>query len=122
MFRQTSEKRREYLSEYLEFLLAMNEAISESDVVYTFLHCLMRDEQDLRVMKEGKNGRLPVLFSRLYLCCLIRYTFETSTNQFGFKMHSTDVKIRTLAPREDGKRDDRTSIEMHGIVEFAIFS
>ena len=63
------------------------------------------------------NGRLPVLFSRLYLCRLIRYTFETSTNQFGFKMRSTDVKIRTLAPQEDGKRDDWVPIYMYGIIE-----
>ena len=33
----------------------MDVHISESDVVYTFLHCLLRDEQDLRVMREGKE-------------------------------------------------------------------
>ena len=31
----------------------MDPIVSESDIVYTFLHCLMRDEQDLRTMKEG---------------------------------------------------------------------
>ena len=34
----------------------MDPVISESDIVYTFLHCLMRDEQDLRAMKEGREG------------------------------------------------------------------
>lgn len=31
----------------------MDSRISESDVVYTFLHCLLRDEQELMRMREG---------------------------------------------------------------------
>ena len=41
------------LTEYLRDLLSLGPHISESDVVYTFLHCLLRDEQDLRKMREG---------------------------------------------------------------------
>lgn len=52
-FFQTSEKRRELLNQYLESLLKMDTSISESDIVYTFLHCLLRDEHDLKIMREG---------------------------------------------------------------------
>ena len=31
----------------------MKEQVSDSDVVYTFLHCLLRDEQDMLKMREG---------------------------------------------------------------------
>ena len=51
---QTVEKRRAELSVYLMELLALESQISESDVVYTFLHCLIRDEQDLTKLKEGR--------------------------------------------------------------------
>ena len=50
---QTCEARREGFSKYLSSLLEMDTRISESDVIYTFLHCLLRDEQDLRKMREG---------------------------------------------------------------------
>ncbi len=43
------------LNEYLCSVLEMEPRISESDIVYTFLHCLIRDEQELGKLKEGKN-------------------------------------------------------------------
>lgn len=52
-FLQTSERRQAELSFYLKELLYTDSRISESDVVYTFLHCLLRDEQDLLKMREG---------------------------------------------------------------------
>lgn len=58
-FQQTSERRQMALTEYLRELLSLGPHISESDVVYTFLHCLLRDEQGLRKMREGRN------------CCLV---------------------------------------------------
>lgn len=53
MYMQTVEKRKSELSIYLKELLALESQISESDVVYTFLHCLIRDEQDLTQLREG---------------------------------------------------------------------
>lgn len=53
--KETCETRREGLSKYLSSLLEMDARISESDVIYTFLHCLLRDEQDLRKMREEEQ-------------------------------------------------------------------
>ena len=50
---QTVEKRKAELNVYLKELLLMEPQLSESDVVYTFLHCLIRDEQDLIKLSEG---------------------------------------------------------------------
>lgn len=47
------ERRKAELSIYLNELLALEPQISESDVVYTFLHCLIRDEQELKKLSEG---------------------------------------------------------------------
>ena len=47
------EKRKAELSIYLKELLELEPQISESDVVYTFLHCLIRDEQDLIKLSDG---------------------------------------------------------------------
>jgi len=43
------------LNMYLASLLSMPRSISESDIVYTFLHCLIRDEQDLAKLRKGKQ-------------------------------------------------------------------
>lgn len=53
MCMQTVEKRKSELSIYLKELLKLESNISESDVVYTFLHCLIRDEQDFTKLTEG---------------------------------------------------------------------
>ena len=50
---QTVEKRKAELNVYLKELLLMEPQLSESDVVYTFLHCLIRDEQDFTKLNEG---------------------------------------------------------------------
>lgn len=41
------------LNMYLAAVLSMPTHISESDIIYTFLHCLIRDEQDLAKLREG---------------------------------------------------------------------
>lgn len=50
---QTVEKRKAELNVYLKELLLMESQISESDVIYTFLHRLIRDEEDLIKLNEG---------------------------------------------------------------------
>lgn len=50
---QTVEKRKAELNVYFKELIAMEPQISESDVIYTFLHCLTRDEEDLIKLNEG---------------------------------------------------------------------
>ena len=50
---QTVEKRKAELNVYLKELLLVEPQISESDVIYTFLHCLIRDEEDLIKVNEG---------------------------------------------------------------------
>ena len=47
------EKRKAELNVYLKELIATEPQISESDVIYTFLHCLSRDEEDLTKINEG---------------------------------------------------------------------
>jgi phosphatidylinositol-4-phosphate 3-kinase len=49
---QTVEKRKAELNVYLKELIAMEPQVSESDVIYTFLHCLTRDEEDIK-LNEG---------------------------------------------------------------------
>ncbi len=44
------------LNMYLASVLSMPTSISESDIIYTFLHCLIRDEQDLAKLSEGREG------------------------------------------------------------------
>ncbi|XP_065835429.1 phosphatidylinositol 4-phosphate 3-kinase C2 domain-containing subunit beta-like isoform X2 [Oscarella lobularis] len=46
--RQVSEKRRAELNDYLRGVLSMDTEVSKSDYVYSFLHCLLRDEKDRR--------------------------------------------------------------------------
>ena len=41
------------LNMYLASILSMPTHISESDIIYTFLHCLIRDEQDWAKLSEG---------------------------------------------------------------------
>ena len=41
------------LNMYLASILSMPTHISDSDIIYTFLHCLIRDEQDLSKLNEG---------------------------------------------------------------------
>lgn len=50
---QTVEKRKAELNVYLKELIVMEPQISESDVIYTFLHCLIRDEEDFIKLNEG---------------------------------------------------------------------
>lgn len=57
--KQTVEKRKAELNVYLKELLLMEPQISESDVIYTFLHCLIRDEEDLiKVNEETKESHV----------------------------------------------------------------
>lgn len=51
------------LNDYLCSVLEMEPRISESDIVYTFLHCLIRDEQELGKLKEGNinSGQLLIV-------------------------------------------------------------
>lgn len=53
MLSQTSERRQTELNKYLLELITMDCRVSESDIVYTFLHRLIRDEQDLGKLREG---------------------------------------------------------------------
>ncbi|CAI8040303.1 Phosphatidylinositol 4-phosphate 3-kinase C2 domain-containing subunit alpha [Geodia barretti] len=56
--RETVERRLSELNKYISLLLRMEARISESDVVYTFFHCLIRDEQEKTRMEEesGNEG------------------------------------------------------------------
>ena len=42
------------LNMYMAAILSMPTSISESDIIYTFFHCLIRDEQDLAKLSEGE--------------------------------------------------------------------
>jgi phosphatidylinositol-4-phosphate 3-kinase len=54
--KETVERRVTNLNKYICDLLEMDARIAESDVVYTFFHCLIRDEQDKAKMEEeGAN-------------------------------------------------------------------
>jgi phosphatidylinositol-4-phosphate 3-kinase len=54
--RETVERRLSELNKYISLLLGMEARIAESDVVYTFFHCLIRDEQEkTRIEEEGGN-------------------------------------------------------------------
>ena len=44
------------LNTYLKALITMVPRISESDIIYTFFHCLIRDEQELAKLQEGRDG------------------------------------------------------------------
>jgi len=50
---QTSESRKILLNEYLAGVLESPSAVGESDVIYTFLHCLIRDQQETKRIREG---------------------------------------------------------------------
>lgn len=52
---QTTERRMIELNMYMAAILSMPTNISESDIIYTFFHCLIRDEQDLAKLSEGKS-------------------------------------------------------------------
>ena len=45
------------LNMYMASILSLPTAVSESDIIYTFLHCLIRDEQDMVKLSEGEGGR-----------------------------------------------------------------
>jgi phosphatidylinositol-4-phosphate 3-kinase len=49
---QVAEQRQVMLNQYLQELLQLSPAISQSDLVYTFFHCSVRDERD----KEKANS------------------------------------------------------------------
>ncbi|XP_062513232.1 phosphatidylinositol 4-phosphate 3-kinase C2 domain-containing subunit alpha-like isoform X2 [Corticium candelabrum] len=44
--RQVAERREKELNNYLQSIFQMKESIAESHILYTFLHCFLRDEQD----------------------------------------------------------------------------
>ena len=53
---------------YLASILCMPTSISESDIIYTFLHCLIRDEQDLAKLSEGECAeRLGMVYVHTYV-------------------------------------------------------
>ena len=43
---------------YMAALLSMPTQISESDIIYTFMHCLIRDEQDMAKLSKGTYVRM----------------------------------------------------------------
>ena len=61
-------------------LLELKSQISESDVVYTFLHCLIRDEQDLIKLSDGN---LKYRCVRRILVVVYNYIRQTVTYFFG---------------------------------------
>ena len=68
---QTVEKRKSELNVYLKELLALESQISESDVVYTFLHCLIRDEQDFTKLSEGNVHQLHMHAEMNQICLVL---------------------------------------------------
>ena len=67
---QTVERRKADLNIYLKELLTLEPQISESDVVYTFLHCLIRDEQDLMKLNEGTIVSMVNKCNQMQIICL----------------------------------------------------
>ncbi|XP_011404735.1 PREDICTED: phosphatidylinositol 4-phosphate 3-kinase C2 domain-containing subunit beta-like [Amphimedon queenslandica] len=96
--RETSEKRRDALNVYLQSLLTMSPIVSESDIVYTFLHCLMRDEQDLRTMKEEEQTAADTVSGKVKLDLHYREDQQ--------KLSIMVQHARELVPREGAESID----------------
>lgn len=54
--KQVAEKRKYEIEKFLNLLFQMADEISHSDVVYTFFHPLLRDQQEANMHQEKLKG------------------------------------------------------------------
>lgn len=54
--KQVAEKRKYEIEKFLNLLFQMADEISHSDLVYTFFHPLLRDQQDSSIHKGKLKG------------------------------------------------------------------
>lgn len=54
--KQVAEKRKEDIARFLKSLLQMADEICHSDLVYTFFHPLLRDQQDASIHEAKLKG------------------------------------------------------------------
>lgn len=60
--KQVAEKRKYEIEKFLNMLFQMADEISHSDVVYTFFHPLLRDQQEANINQEKLKGSLDDIF------------------------------------------------------------
>lgn len=65
--KQVAEKRRIDIERFLKSLFLMADEISHSDLVYTFFHPLLRDQQEADIRALKVKGNIFIFFLNLLL-------------------------------------------------------
>jgi hypothetical protein len=81
--KQVAERRRVDIERFLNTLFLMADEISHSDIVYTFFHPLLRDQQEANINATKVKGNF---------VCIIRKTVLPPTNSV------SDSRIEVLLP------------------------
>ena len=99
--RVVAERRRAELDDYIRLLLMMQPEVSESDLLYTFLHPVQQDHREaslfsIRLLPEEKRNRERVIGGQIKL--LVRHEREALRVMI---MHAKDLSPRSAASLAD---------------------
>ncbi|KAJ8868372.1 hypothetical protein PR048_029888 [Dryococelus australis] len=110
--KQVAEKRRGDVERFLKSLFKMADEIAHSDLVYTFFHPLLRDQQEeINIYATKVRGKV----NRCWVVCLL----ETNTSQIDCRLGTKSATIGTaICLGTTLAFEDRADLPGHSLTDF----